>query len=171
MRRPLPLSPSDQMSRDAKFCLRCGSALASKLDNEQKPRLTCSEAKCGWVFYNNPVPGTCLCSLRFPSHSPFCALAFVCFPLLTLDTTRLFVLLLDSGRCDRGVLRARPQQPPEHRRSHSRAKCGVAGGLVFPTHTSPLPLLPSLPLPLAPASPRVPTTNRCVAALRVGLEL
>jgi len=38
---------------NARFCLRCGHALASHHDGERE-RLRCVD--CGWIFYDNPTP-------------------------------------------------------------------------------------------------------------------
>lgn len=36
--------------------MKCGQSLTTRIDSEGKPRLSCSDEKCGFVFYNNPVP-------------------------------------------------------------------------------------------------------------------
>ena len=43
------------MSREARFCLRCGTALGSREDGG-RARQACPADGCGFVFYDNPLP-------------------------------------------------------------------------------------------------------------------
>ncbi|MDP2174006.1 MAG: NUDIX hydrolase [Candidatus Cloacimonadaceae bacterium] len=44
------------------YCIRCGSALETRFEHEDKPRPICPS--CGWVYYLNPVPAVAVVALN-----------------------------------------------------------------------------------------------------------
>lgn len=44
------------------FCLRCGEKLTIKPDRENYDRPSCE--KCGWIYYKNPIPASCMLILN-----------------------------------------------------------------------------------------------------------
>ncbi len=48
------MSISEESYKDVNFCLRCGSKMLLKFDQENKLRSECTN--CGWTFYKNPIP-------------------------------------------------------------------------------------------------------------------
>jgi predicted RNA-binding Zn ribbon-like protein len=39
-----------------KHCMKCGSLLVDRRDEDNLPRRVCGVDSCAWIFYNNPVP-------------------------------------------------------------------------------------------------------------------
>jgi hypothetical protein len=48
-----------------KHCMKCGSLLVDRRDEDNHMRRVCSSSSCDWIFYNNPVPVVAGITLTF----------------------------------------------------------------------------------------------------------